>query len=151
MGMVLSFVRVTPKQLDQALEDPELAEELAEDEDAASCYLDKAWAGIQFLLDEAEVLVDIYEDGEALDEEATLFGWDPDQVAYAAEAFAEMPADKLAEFFDPKKMSEQEVYPQRHLWGADDRDYLVENYRQLAEFFKESTAKGAGLIRAFSF
>ena len=151
MGMVLSFIRVTPKELDQAFEDPELAEEFVDDEDAPSCYLDKAWAGIQFMLDAAGVDVDLYEDGDALDEEATLFGWDADLVEHAAKALGEMPVEKLAGFYDAKKMSEKEVYPMRHMWDADDLDYLVENYRALVPFFKETAAAGGALIRSFSF
>lgn len=151
MGMTLSFTRVTPEELDRAFEDPELAWEHVDDEGRPYCFLEKSWAGIQFLLDEAGVSVDVYEDGDAIDEECTLFGWHDDMVAAAAKALGAVPFEVLEGYYDPRKLSEKEVYPMRHLWDDDDLDYLRHNYRDLVTFFEETAASGGAAIRHFSF
>ncbi|KOX23515.1 hypothetical protein ADK67_20895 [Saccharothrix sp. NRRL B-16348] len=151
MGMTLSFTRVTPEELDRAYDDPEWALECVDDEDRPYCFLEKSWAGIQFLLSAAEVDVDVYEDGDALDDEATLFGWSGSMMAAAAKALSAAPFEVLEGHFDPRKLSEAEVYPMRHMWGDDDLDYLRENYRDLVAFFAETAAVGGAAIRYFSF
>ncbi|MEV0677765.1 DUF1877 family protein [Actinosynnema sp. NPDC050436] len=151
MGMTLSFTRVTPEELARAFEDPEQAEEYVEDENVPYCFLEKSWAGIQFLLDAADVRVDLYEDGDAIDEECTMFGWDDVMVAAAAKALSATPFEVLAGHYDTAKLSEKEVYPMRHLWGADDIEYLEHNYRDLVRFFDETAAVGGAAIRNFSF
>lgn len=151
MGMTLSFTRVTPEQLELAFEDPERALEYLEDEERPYCFLEKSWAGIQFLLDAAGVGVDVYEDGDAIDEECTLFGWSDSMVAATAKALGATPFEVLAGFYDPQRLSEKDVYPMRHLWDADDIGYLRDNYGDLARFFEETAAAGDAAIRNFSF
>ncbi|MGW0431364.1 DUF1877 family protein [Micromonospora sp. NPDC003197] len=93
--MYLSFTRVTPEELDRAVADPEWAEKNVFDGNLQYCSLDKSWAGIQFLLDEAEVDVDVYEDGCFIDDACTLFGWDVDNVDWLRHYHQE-----LVEFFE---------------------------------------------------
>ncbi|WP_433179794.1 YfbM family protein [Actinoallomurus sp. CA-150999] len=148
MSMVLSFTRVTSEELDRAIADPEWAEDYLFDESLPSCYLDKAWAGIQFLLDAAEVDVDLYEDGHLIDEGCTLFGWDDDMVADTARALGATPFEALAGHYDPKKMTEEDVYPR--VWNDDSLDYLEYHHRALVEFFHTTAASGGAAIRSFS-
>ncbi|MEU4765725.1 YfbM family protein [Actinosynnema sp. NPDC023794] len=150
MGMTLSFTRVTPEELDRASEDPELAWELVDDENRPYCFLEKTWAGIQFLLRAAGVDVDVLEDGDPIDEECTLFGWHDRLVAASARALSATPFEVLAEHYDPRKLSEEEVYPMRHLWDDDDLEYLRSHYRDLVTFFEETAASGGAAIRYFS-
>ncbi|MGK5674067.1 DUF1877 family protein [Micromonospora sp. URMC 106] len=150
MGSVLSFIRVTPEELDRAMADPEWAmERVVDDEDRPDCYLDKAWAGIQFLLDAAGVRVDLYEDGDVIDEECTLLAWDAGMVADAARALSAAPFEVLARHFDPERMTERKVYPQ--LWDDDDLDYLEHHHAELVEFFAATAASGDAAIRYFNF
>jgi hypothetical protein len=151
MSMTLSFTRVTPDQLDQAHRAPEWAEEyLYEQEDLPRCYLDKAWAGIQFLLNAAEVNVDVYDDGDAIDEQCTLLGWDAGMVAAAAKELAATPFDTLAVHYDPAAMNARDVYPRVWAEGTDD-GWLRDNYEALVAFFVETAAAGGAAIRLFSF
>jgi hypothetical protein len=151
MGSVLSFTRVTTEELDRAFDDPEWAEELLDDEDRPGCYLDKAWAGLDFLLGEAYVHVELYEDGSGvIDEDVTLFGWDAELVAETARTLSATPFEVLAGHFDPAKMNEREVYP-RFWHGDDDLDYLESYYQSLVVFFAETAAAGGAAIRSFSF
>ncbi|QQQ73895.1 DUF1877 family protein [Saccharothrix sp. 6-C] len=151
MGMTLSFTRVTPGELDRAFGDPGWALERLDDEGLPYCFLEKSWAGIQFLLDAADVRVDVYEDGDAIDEECTLFGWSDGMVAEAAKALGATPFEVLAGHYDPRKLSEEEVYPMRHLWDDGDIDYLRQNYGDLVVFLEETAAAGGAAIRHFSF
>ncbi len=151
MSMVITFFQVTPEQLDKAFADPERAEEyLAEhDEELESCYLDKAWDGIRFLLSAAEVWIDLYEDGDPIDEECILLGWDAEMVADAAQKLNATPFEKLAEHYDPEKMNERKTYP--HVWGDDDLDYLRSYHEDLVKFFTAAAASGSAAIRDFNF
>ncbi|MEU4744913.1 DUF1877 family protein [Actinosynnema sp. NPDC023658] len=149
--MTLSFTRVTQEELDRAFEEPGLAEEFVDDEGRPYCFLEKSWAGIGFLLHAAGVDVDLYEDGDPIDDEATRFGWSGDMVARTARALGATPVEVLVAHYDPAALSAEEVYPMRHLWGAEDLDYLRENYVDLVRFFQETAAAGNAAIRDFSF
>lgn len=151
MGMTLSFTRVTPEELDRAFEDPEWAAEQVDDEERPNCFLEKSWAGIQFLLTAADVDVDLYEDGDPIDEECTLLGWGQRKVAKTAELLAAVPFEVLEGHYDPEALSKEGVYPMRHLWSAEDVEYLRENYAELVEFFAQAAASGGAAIRDFSF
>jgi hypothetical protein len=150
MGSVLSFTRVTAEELDRAFDDPEWAEEVVDDEDRPDCYLDKAWAGLDFLLAAADVHVELYMDGSGvIDEEATLFGWDVELVAETAQKLSATPFEVLARHYNPAKMNEQEVYPR--FWDDGDLDYLESHYKAVVVFFAETAAASAAAIRSFSF
>ncbi|MFI9818213.1 DUF1877 family protein [Saccharothrix variisporea] len=149
--MTLSFIRVTPEELDRAFEDPALAEEFEEEEDRPYCFLEKSWAGIEFLLRAAGVDVDLYEDGDAIDRGAALFGWHDGLVARTAKLLSAMPVEELVGHYDPAKLSAEGVYPMNHLWDADDLDYLRDHYVELVKFFEETVAAGGAMIRSFSF
>jgi hypothetical protein len=151
MGMVLGFRRVTPEELTRALEDPELAEELMEREilpGEPDGYLDKSWDGLQFLFDQAEVSVDLRMDGEALDEEAHLAGWDVHLVAWAAQQLSATPFEHLARHFDPARMTADDRYPR--IWNRGDAlSYLEAHYEGLVEFLTDVAAAGFAAIRYF--
>ncbi|GAA4622087.1 YfbM family protein [Actinoallomurus vinaceus] len=149
MSMVLSFTRVTPEELDRAIADPEWAEGYLCDPDLPFCDLDKAWAGIQFLLDAAEVNVDLYDDGLPIDADCTLLGWDGGMVADAARALSATPFEELAGHYDPRKMTEAQIYP--WVWREDVPDYLRHFHRELVAFFQAAAASGDAAIRSFSF
>jgi hypothetical protein len=140
MSTTLTFTRVTAEELDRAIEDPEWALECVQDEDALDCFLEKSWAGIQFLLDEAGVNVELHESGFIIDDEFILSGWSDSMVAEAAKALKATPFEVLAGHYDPRKLSEAEVYPFRQLWDDADIEYLRDNYADLVEFFEETAA-----------
>jgi hypothetical protein len=151
MSTTLAFTRVTPEELDRAIKDPEWALEHLQDADPPYYSLEKSWAGIQFLLDEAEVEVELHEDGCIIDKQSILSGWSDRMVAEAATTLSATPFEVLAGHYDPRKLSEQEVYPWSHLWDDDGIDDLRDNYVDLVEFFEETAALGGALIREISF
>ena len=147
----MAFVRVSPAELDRAIKDPDWALEHLQDEGLLSYSLEKSWAGIQFLLDEAEVEIELQDDGSVIDEQGTLSGWSDRMVADAAKKLSAAPFEALARHYDPRKLSENEVYPYRHLWDDDDIENLRDDYVDLVEFFEETAAAGGALIREISF
>ncbi|MER5266091.1 DUF1877 family protein [Actinosynnema sp. NPDC002837] len=150
MSTTLAFTRVSPAELDRAIEDPEWALEHLE-EDLPYYSLEKSWAGIQFLLDAAGVAIELNEDGFVIDEESTLSGWTDHMVAEAATTLRATPFEVLATHYDPRELSAQEVYPWRRFWDDDGIDNLRDDYVDLVEFFEETAASGGALIREISF
>jgi len=71
MGMTLGFIEVTPEQLDGVMDDGRLAEELydelSDDATVRDGFIEKAWDGIQYLLDEAGVGVELRMDGDPIE------------------------------------------------------------------------------------
>ncbi len=154
MGMVLSFTRVTPEALAKGLKDPEWTyEHLHEVEptDDLDGYLDKAWAGIQFLLDEEEAEIDLRMGGVPIGNEGALAGWSVDEVRYAARRLGELPFEQLARHYDPEKLSAQDVYPNIWLRDDDALDYLQYHYEVLVRFFAAAAASGSAAIMSFSY
>lgn len=157
MGMVVSFTRVTAEQLAKAEQDPEWAEELLEelaepeDEDEPDGYLDKAWAGIQYLMEAEGLGIDLLMDGDSLDEDGTLFGWSVAHVRQVAEKLRAAPWERLAAHYDAEKMMAAEVYPRVWDTGDDERDYVEGYYQGLVEFFAFAAAKQSAAIMEFSF
>ncbi|MEV5594965.1 YfbM family protein [Streptomyces sp. NPDC052496] len=160
MGMVISFTCVTPEELDKAYEDPRWAREFLDDlqwndrrPDAPAVYLDKAWAGIQYLLDEAEAELDIQTGGFPIGEDGTLSGWDAEAVQEAARELRALPFDRLAAHYDAARMTEEDVYP--GVWdegdGSGEIPYLRANYEALAAFFGAVAGAGAAAVMTFSF
>jgi hypothetical protein len=155
MGMVISFTRVTPEALDKAIEDPEWAEAHLDDLDTTDepdGYIDKAWAGIQFLLDAADVPINLRENGEFIGEEGYFFGWSAFMVAEAARHLRATPFERLAPHFDPAQMTEQDIYPSA-IWARNggELDYLRQHYEQLVRFFDAAATSGSAAIMSFSF
>jgi hypothetical protein len=153
MGMVVSFTRVTPEELDRAMDDAEWAEEHLWDLDREpDGYLDKAWDGIQFLLNAAEVPIDLRMDGDFIGEDGCLAGWTVGDVENAARHLRATPFEQLARHFDPARMTQRDIYP-AVIWERDDDalDYLREHYEILVKFFDAAAASGSAAIMNFSY
>ncbi|WP_100445217.1 YfbM family protein [Glycomyces xiaoerkulensis] len=155
MGQVISFIKVTPEELDRAEADPEFAERLLEDENRAEAdpdgYLDKAWAGIEYLLDGAGFGLEFLMDGGLIDEEGTMFSWPPESVRELSERFGKLPFERLSAHFDPEAMTSAEVYP--GVWGddGDDLAYLESYYAGLVAFFEDAAASESAAVMSFTF
>lgn len=151
MGLVMSFTRVTPEELERAMHDRpwamKLIEFLGELDDPAETrgYLDKAWDGIQYLLDNAGVGLRLQDGGVPINEDNTVTGWRVDRVRETAALLRATPFADLARHFDPTEMTKLEVYPSN--WDADDLEYLRGNYENLFAFFQAcATARSAAIM-----
>ncbi|MEV0299043.1 YfbM family protein [Nocardia sp. NPDC050710] len=151
MGVILSFTKITGEQLDQlsaaGAEAHELLWELEPDVDSTG-YLDKSWDGLRYLLDSAEVGVDLFFDGDLIDDE--YYGWPVDRVRATAQRLVATPFDRLAAHYDPAAMDGADIYPR--IWtrdGDEGLNYLRYHYGVLVTFFDNAARSGAAAVMHF--
>jgi hypothetical protein len=149
MGVTVSFTRVSPDDLDRGHDDPDwLCDHLYEVDstDEPGGYLDKAWAGLQFLLDAEDVDIDLR--GGTYDfigEDGDLVAWSEYDVEEAAKMLRAMPFERLAQHFDPAEMMRQDIYP--GIWDSDNAlDYLRSHYEALVRFFDLAATAGSAAV-----
>lgn len=157
MGMYMSFMRVTPEELEEAETDPEWARDYVDDPDRTDeldgyLDLDKAWDGIQFLLNRAGLPIELQLDGVFISEDPFLAGWTVDDVKDAARHLRATPFEQLARHFDPAQMTESGIYPP--IWERDPAEddvlgYLKEFYELLVRFFDAAAASESAAIMSF--
>ncbi|MER6088281.1 YfbM family protein [Streptomyces bluensis] len=158
MGVSISFISATPQELDRAESDPswagEFIYELYDGDTVGRPHggPDKAWAGLQFLLDGAEMNLEFLMDGYLIREDGTLFGWSPEHVQAVARELNATPWERLAVHYDPERMTKEEVYP--NMWRFNPEGelaWLEDGYEDLVGFF-DAAAKGSyGAFMNFSF
>jgi hypothetical protein len=163
MGMIGGYWRMTPDELERAIDDRQWALDHLE-EVSESTYpgpgvagtdrymdVDKAWDGIAFLLNAAGgAPVDIVGGGTPVSDEDLGYGpvryLAPGEVAQASRYLEAMPWERLAGHFEPARMDAAGVYPS--MWNDDEAaDYLRQNYQQLVSFIRFAAAAGdAGIL-----
>ncbi|MFF0732936.1 DUF1877 family protein [Streptomyces chartreusis] len=160
MGVSISFIGATTEELDRAEKDPSWAEEHVSDlhgvdyplSDRPDCGPAKAFAGLQFLFDEAEVSLEFVMDGFQIQDDGTLFGWTAEQIDSVARELRATPWERLAAHYDPERMAKEDVYP--NLWTFDpdgQLDWLESAYEELVAFFSVAAERGYGAFMNFSF
>jgi hypothetical protein len=161
VGVSVSFISATTEELDRAERDPDWADEhvyelYADDDfpdpDRPYGGPDKAWAGLQFLLDETDVELEFLMDGFPVLEGGTLFTWSAEQVESVARQLRATPWERLAVHYDPERMTKEEVYP--NTWRFDpegDLGWLESAYEDLVAFFTGAAERGCGAFMNFSF
>ncbi len=160
MGMVGNLLRVTKFELEDYLKDSSLLEDLIYDDETENEKLvdiDKSWDGIIFLLTGQSFataehnLVKVLFSGQLIDEEQDLgYGpahyLTPEQVADLNNEISTITIEDLKQKFNPKKMTELEVYPTIWDEGDDTFDYLVEGFSTLQNVFANATKNGEAII-----
>ncbi|WP_199036321.1 DUF1877 family protein [Glycomyces salinus] len=153
--MYIDFVKVTPAELERASDDPELAAALigaevdSEVDSGPSGEVGKAWAGIEYLLDEAGYGFEFLMEGDRIIDEDMycVDGWWPGLVSEVAARLEDLPWERLSAHFDAAAMRAAKVYA----CGAEgDREFLEEYYVMMRAFFKDAAASGAAAIMEFS-
>jgi hypothetical protein len=118
--------------------------------------LDKAWHGVHYVLcgevePGATLLSQAVLGGTALgddDEGFSGYGparyFTPSQVAEITEALSrpDLEAEAAARF-DPKRMSDLEIYPG---WRASDADWVLDGLRSLRDFYSKAAADGHAVV-----
>ncbi|EWC60747.1 hypothetical protein UO65_4030 [Actinokineospora spheciospongiae] len=150
MGMIGHYVRLPAPDVDRARSDRGWVLGLFHDPAYADRVLDtdKAWHGVQFLLERSGAPVDPVFGGAELagppgtaPEEAVL-EFPPTRVAAIAAHLSATPFDLLAAHFDPAELTGAGVYPM--IWEDPEEDlaYLGGAYRGLVELFTAAAAGG---------
>ncbi|WP_067977414.1 DUF1877 family protein [Nocardia caishijiensis] len=149
----MSFMRVSATELEAAMRHRDIMEEfLAAYEPPAgdpSGYLDKAWGGLNYLLEAARTGVDLFFTAVPLPV-GEYNGWTAEQVSHTAELLTNTPFATLADHYDPAAMVAARVYP--NMWGLPSNDglgYLREYHRNLVAVFQHAAHHESALIQHF--
>jgi hypothetical protein len=155
------FISVSQSDLERFKKDSQLLEDFVygDDQIDENNYLDidKAWDGILFLLTGGGIarpngkLSRIIDSGQYIDEDQEL-GYGPacyltmDEVKEISKLIEEISEEELKARFNPKKMTELQVYPD--IWEDDDSafEYLSEYFMELKSFYKKAAENGYAVI-----
>jgi hypothetical protein len=128
--------------------------------------LEKAWAGIHFLLTaevpitrEDAIRLGISWDDDSL-ENALMGGrptdletssgpvryLDSDEISRIAAKLADISIEEFSDRYDPDALTEEQIPPD--VWDneSEARDWLASSYAKLREFYQETAAQNAGLL-----
>jgi len=168
MSMIGILLRVEKEQLEAFLKDSSLLEEFADaayiEESGRQLDLDKAWDAINFLLtghsldtiESAEPpLSQVIFSGQLIDEEQDMgYGpahyLTPDQVRVVSQALAAISTDDFKQRYDPVQLTEKGVYPQ--VWDDDEsgKQYVVDYFDELKEFYATAAREGQAIVTYIS-
>lgn len=165
--MIGNLLQVTDKELQDILNNPTLLEEkvYADDESAIQglLYLDKAWEGIFYAvtgftlaqIDEAAPPLAWVVFGDKTVSEDQDMGYGPaqyitpDQVKKLTKELDKITADHLSQHYDGQQMTDHGVYPE--IWeSADGKEYLLEYFVAMKEFYKTAAEENKGVISFIS-
>ncbi|MGW6426624.1 YfbM family protein [Nocardia sp. NPDC055053] len=153
MGVIMSFTRVSTADLERVMREKDWPDDFLADletpDSEPSGYLDKAWAGLKYLMEQADSGVDLFFTGRPLDSE-NHFAWSPEDVSYTAGILRDTPFGKLAAHYDPARMDAADVYPR--IWvrdGDSGLHYLGHHYAELVRVFDYAARRGSGFLQHF--
>lgn len=163
MSMIGEYARLTPAELDHAIQDPDWAQEFVGDlieaeldatpnALAARCHdVDKAWHALDFLLRRIDFPVDIVH-GEEEIPGAEDWGYgrprflSPERVRLAAETLAATPHEALVEGVHPAELAEAEIYPTPVWERGESLDYVTSHYQAMVPFFRAAADAGDAML-----
>jgi hypothetical protein len=161
MGMIGNLLRVSTAELEEYIKDSSTLENrIYNDDDIEDPNLvdiEKAWAGILFLLTGQNIdnldhpLSKVLFSGQLIDEDQDL-GYGPanylttSQVAEINAEISKISTEDLKKNFDAQKMTDLEVYPT--IWDEGDEafDYLNEYFKTLQQVYSDATKNGDAII-----
>jgi hypothetical protein len=158
--MIGNLLRVTNAELEAYLEDSSLLEERiyneGEEADPALIDIDKSWEGILFLLTGqnleslAHPMGQVLFSGQSIDEDQDLgYGpgqyLTPGQVKEVDTELSKITVAELTKKFDPKRMTELEIYPD--IWeGEGILDYLLEYFKEVQGIYATAAKNNEAII-----
>lgn len=159
MGMIASYMRIQEEVLRHLMQHPDEIEDFLwqEEGDELICDIDKAWHGIYFLLTgeadwekpipslEGLAIFGGTEIGDDLGYGPARYLW-PDEVQHIAKALEAISAEEMASRYNAAEMNQHGLYPLEDEWTEDDRDYIVEHYKQLSEYFQTAARRGEAML-----
>ena len=161
MSMIGNLLRVTASELEEYIKDSTILEDRIytnmDVEDPNLVDLEKAWAGILYLLTGQNLdemnhpLVAVLFSGQLIDEGQDMgYGpahyLTPEQVAELNSQISVITEHDLKKNFDAIKMTELNIYPT--IWDEGDIafDYLNAYFNSLQEVFSMATKNGEAII-----
>lgn len=158
MGMIAVWVAVPPQEADRAAAlDGDAFVDWSEAHGGAELDLDKQWHALHAVLtgtawDAEGPLGAAVLGGEEFGEDqgygpARLLG--ADAVAATAAALDDLGPDGFAARQAATSLAELDVYPSGVAWDhPDERAYLLDSFRSLADFYRAAAAAGHAMILA---
>ncbi|MFE6457241.1 YfbM family protein [Streptomyces cinereoruber] len=161
MSMNGEYLRVTPAELDRALQDPEWALDLAEEiqdaqeerepapNEARHFSTHQTWGLLGFLLRRSAFPVDIVHGEEPLTTDDWGYGppqyLTPDRVRLAADTLRRTTYEQLVRDVDPSELVEAEVYPR--IWDSPTSlEWARDLFTPLTEFFQGAASTGYAML-----
>ena len=157
MSMLWVGVQISNETLEKARKDPSVIQTMLNKAagDPHALHLDKAWAGVHWLLagqlgPSANVETKIIYGGTPVGED---LGYgparflNPAEVKEAAARLAKLSHDGLGQNYNPEMMDEAGVYPSG--WSREreeSKKWLLESCDQLARFLSDAAGKGNALL-----
>lgn len=159
MSMILCLKPATDAEINDLLKDPETIDDFLDiEEESAYTELDKAWHGIHFILTNSdwegdEPLCFLLSGGRSVGDIDVGYGparaLTSDQVAAFDSALEKIDETEFRKRFNPKAMSDNEIYPS--IWDrTEDEDdtigYLCSYFDDLKIFLKTTSQTRKGMI-----
>jgi hypothetical protein len=150
MGMIASYIRISTDLLGYIKSHPDEIEEVVfenEDLEDREFDIDKAWHGIYYLLtgisdiekpNVSALGAAILGGTEIGDDEGygPLRYLEAKEVKEIAAALESVSVQDFASRYKVEDMNKNDIYPLGGEWTEEDKDYLVEHYETLVEFFR---------------
>ncbi len=160
MGMVASYIRISTDFLSYLKSHPEEIEDVVfenEELEDREFDIDKAWHGIYYLLTGIADLEQPFESTLGLaifggTEIGDDLGYGPlrylevEEVKEIATALESVSVIDFTSRYKVKDMNKFDIYPLEGEWTEEDREYLVENFESLVEFFRITAAKDEAML-----
>jgi type I restriction-modification system DNA methylase subunit len=158
--MIASYFRVSNKILEKLKAHPEKIEDIVFDSEELQEIefdIDKAWHGIYFLLtgkvgfDETvhcivgQAILGGRELGEDIGYGPLRF-LEPSEVAIINNELRNISVEDLANRFDLEAINDQDIYPMSGEWEMEDKDYLLEYYEGLLNYFNKAANEQEAML-----
>ena len=155
MSMIGILLRVTAIELEAFRTDSSLLiEKLNNEEEPNLIDIDKAWAGIIFLIDKQTIYDgpdSILFGRRVIDRKQDLgygpaYYFTPDQVKESNERISRISEEELRNNYDPKAMMVAEVYPE--VWEDEEVgfDYLLSFFKKVQDFYAKASSNNEAII-----
>ncbi|RYU93833.1 YfbM family protein [Emticicia agri] len=155
MSMIGILLRVTAIELEAFRTDSSLLiEKLNNEEEPNLIDIDKAWAGIIFLIDKQTIYDgpdSILFGRRVIDRKQDLgygpaYYFIPDQVKESNERILRISEEELRNNYDAKAMMEAEVYPE--IWEDEEAgfNYLLSFFKKVQSFYAKASSNNEAII-----
>ncbi|WP_231505680.1 YfbM family protein [Bacillus sp. EB01] len=162
--MIASFYRIQPELLNEIKANPDDIYDIFDNSDdiqELELDIDTSWHGIYFLLtgdtpkdqvpdNIGKAILGGTEIGDDFSGNGPARYFEPNEVAQLYSELKQIPASQLAERYDIQTLNENNIYPMGKRWSADDKEFLIENYDFLVNYYKTAAENNQAMLLVIS-